>query len=127
MMKKITSAEDKAAAKLIAELEKYGLLVKAYDPQFKTDIVMITSKGVKVKDFLNAFTELDNDKKDKKGGTKFTMKNVNKAMLKFMSGMEAVSKMAQKYDKDTGGAPKADKSLFTPKFGGGHEKTKNQW
>ena len=126
-MKKITSAEDKAAAKLIAELEKYGLLVKAYDPQFKTDIVMITSKGVKVKDFLNAFTELDNDKKDKKGGTKFTMKNVNKAMLKFMSGMEAVSKMAQKYDKDTGGAPKADKSLFTPKFGGGHEKTKNQW
>ena len=127
MMKRITSAEDKAAAKLIAELEKYGLLVKAYDPQFKTDIVMITSKGVKVKDFLNAFTELDNDKKDKKGGTKFTMKNVNKAMLKFMSGMEAVSKMAQKYDKDTGGAPKADKSLFTPKFGGGHEKTKNQW
>ena len=126
-MKRITSAEDKAAAKLIAELEKYGLLVKAYDPQFKTDIVMITSKGVKVKDFLNAFTELDNDKKDKKGGTKFTMKNVNKAMLKFMSGMEAVSKMAQKYDKDTGGAPKADKSLFTPKFGGGHEKTKNQW
>ena len=127
MMKRITSAEDKAAAKLIAELEKYGLLVKAYDPQFKTDIVMITSKGVKVKDFLNAFTELDNDKKDKKGGTKFTMKNVNKAMLKFMSGMEAVSKMAQKDDKDTGGAPKADKSLFTPKFGGGYEKTKNKF
>ena len=127
MMKRITSAEDKAAAKLIAELEKYGLLVKAYDPQFKTDIVMITSKGVKVKDFLNAFTELDKGKKDNKDGTKFTMKNVNKAMLKFMSGMEAVSKMAQKYDKDTGGAPKADKSLFTPKFGGGHEKTKNQW
>ena len=126
-MKRITSAEDKAAAKLIAELEKYGLLVKAYDPQFKTDIVMITSKGVKVKDFLNAFTELDKGKKDNKDGTKFTMKNVNKAMLKFMSGMEAVSKMAQKYDKDTGGAPKADKSLFTPKFGGGHEKTKNQW
>ena len=88
---------------------------------------MITSKGVKVKDFLNAFTELDKGKKDNKDGTKFTMKNVNKAMLKFMSGMEAVSKMAQKYDKDTGGAPKADKSLFTPKFGGGHEKTKNQW
>ena len=127
MMKRITSAEDKAAAKLIAELEKYGLLVKAYDPQFKKDIVMITSKGVKVKDFLNAFTELDKGKKDNKDGTKFTMKNVNKAMLKFMSGMEAVSKMAQKYDKDTGGAPKADKSLFTPKFGGGHEKTKNQW
>ena len=127
MMKRTTSAEDKAAAKLIAELEKYGLLVKAYDPQFKTDIVMITSKGVKVKDFLNAFTELDKGKKDNKDGTKFTMKNVNKAMLKFMSGMEAVSKMAQKYDKDTGGAPKADKSLFTPKFGGGHEKTKNQW
>ena len=127
MMKRTTSAEDKAAAKLIAELEKYGLLVKAYDPQFKKDIVMITSKGVKVKDFLNAFTELDNGKKDNKDGTKFTMKNVNKAMLKFMSGMEAVSKMAQKYDKDTGGAPKADKSLFTPKFGGGHEKTKNQW
>ena len=127
MMKRITSAEDKAAAKLIAELEKYGLLVKAYDPQFKKDIVMITSKGVKVKDFLNAFTELDKGKKDNKDGTKFTMKNVNKAMLKFMSGMEAVSKMAQKYDKDTGGAPKADKSLFTPKFGGGHAKTKNQW
>ncbi len=127
MMKRTTSAEDKAAAKLIAELEKYGLLVKAYDPQFKKDIVMITSKGVKVKDFLNAFTELDKGKKDNKDGTKFTMKNVNKAMLKFMSGMEAVSKMAQKYDKDTGGAPKADKSLFTPKFGGGHEKTKNQW
>ncbi|SVA68914.1 uncharacterized protein METZ01_LOCUS121768 [marine metagenome] len=126
-MKRTTSAEDKAAAKLIAELEKYGLLVKAYDPQFKKDIVMITSKGVKVKDFLNAFTELDKGKKDNKDGTKFTMKNVNKAMLKFMSGMEAVSKMAQKYDKDTGGAPKADKSLFTPKFGGGHEKTKNQW
>ena len=127
MMKRTTSAEDKAAAKLIAELEKYGLLVKAYDPQFKKDIVMITSKGVKVKDFLNAFTELDKGKKDNKDGTKFTMKNVNKAMLKFMSGMEAVSKMAQKYDKDTGGAPKADKSLFTAKFGGGHEKTKNQW
>ena len=127
MMKRTTSAEDKAAAKLIAELEKYGLLVKAYDPQFKKDIVMITSKGVKVKDFLNAFTELDKGKKDNKDGTKFTMKNVNKAMLKFMSGMEAVSKMAQKYDKDTGGAPKADKSLFTTKFGGGHEKTKNQW
>ena len=126
-MKRTTSAEDKAAAKLIAELQKYGLLVKAYDPQFKKDIVMITSKGVKVKDFLNAFTELDKGKKDNKDGTKFTMKNVNKAMLKFMSGMEAVSKMAQKYDKDTGGAPKADKSLFTPKFGGGHEKTKNQW
>ena len=126
-MKRTTSAEDKAAAKLIAELEKYGLLVKAYDPQFKKDIVMITSKGVKVKDFLNAFTELDKGKKDNKDGTKFTMKNVNKAMLKFMSGMEAVSKMAQKYDKDTGGAPKADKSLFTPKVGGGHEKTKNQW
>ena len=64
MMKRITSAEDKAAAKLIAELEKYGLLVKAYDPQFKKDIVLITSKGVKVKDFLNAFTELDKGKKD---------------------------------------------------------------
>lgn len=127
MMKRTTSAEDKAAEKLIRELQKSGILVKAYDPQFKTDIVMITSKGVKVMEFLNAFTELDKDKKDKKGETKFTMKNVNKAMLKFMSGMEAVSKMAQKYDKDTGGAPKADKSLFTPKFGGGHEKTKNQW
>jgi len=126
-MKRTTSAEDKAAEKLIRELQKSGILVKAYDPQFKTDIVMITSKGVKVMEFLNAFTELDKDKKDKKGETKFTMKNVNKAMLKFMSGMEAVSKMAQKYDKDTGGAPKADKSLFTPKFGGGHEKTKNQW
>ena len=65
MMKRTTSAEDKAAEKLIRELQKSGILVKAYNPQFKKDVVMITSKGVKVKDFLNAFTELDKGKKDK--------------------------------------------------------------
>ena len=97
--------DDKAAEKLIRELQKSGILVKAYDPQFKTDIVMITSKGVKVMEFLNAFTDLE--KKGERGKKKFTMKNVNKGMLKFMQGMEAVSKMAQRYDKSTGGAPRS--------------------
>ena len=64
------------------------------------------------------------NKLEKKRNPKITMNSLNKYMLKFMKGMESVSKAAQKFDAQTGGAPKMNSSLFDPRPSGGHGKTK---
>ena len=111
---------DKELETAIKELQKMKLITKAYDPEFQTDIIMITKYGVDVRDFLSNISS-DNPKKR---NPKITMNSLNKYMLKFMKGMESVSKAAKKFDAQTGGAPKMNSSLFDPRPSGGHGKTK---